>query len=185
MLECCCLIGKGGGRGLQSSVYAGTGFVSERMSLPLSNRAGQTPLSLQGAWNWAWKEIFPLIGYFGAHLIGEVKDWHLQMFSGASLSTWKPQFKVKKQTRQEWRCSTWKFVCTAWQWMSGLNCFLIVCFYATIAFPCLFFSLCVCNVSGAMQLAVYICQMRTVVEQGSLLGEDLSRCDVAWLLILI
>lgn len=36
-----------------------------------------------------------------------------------------------------------------------------------------------------MQLAVYICQMRTVVEQGSLLGEDLSRCDVAWLLILI
>lgn len=27
--------------------------------------------------------------------------------------------------------------------MSGLNCFLIVCFYATIVFPCLSFPLCV------------------------------------------
>lgn len=42
--------------------------------------------------------------------------------------------------------------------MSGLNCFLIVCFYATIVFPCLSFSRCVCNVSEPMQLAIYIPQ---------------------------
>lgn len=58
--------------------------------------------------------------------------------------------------------------------MSGLNCFLIVCFCATIVFPCLSSSLCVCSVSEPMQLAIYICQMRIVVEQGSLSGEDLG-----------
>lgn len=35
--------------------------------------------------------------------------------------------------------------------MSGLNCFLIVCFYARIVFPCLSFPLCI---SKPMPLAV-------------------------------
>ena len=67
--------------------------------------------------------------------------------------------------------------------MSSLNYFLIVCFYATIVFPCLSFSLCVCSVSEPMQLAIYFCQARIVVEQGWLSGEDLCTC-IAWFLVL-
>lgn len=53
--------------------------------------------------------------------------------------------------------------------MSGLNCFLIVCFYATIVFPCLSFPLCLqCNRANAIS---YL--QGGVVERGSLLGGDL------------
>lgn len=68
--------------------------------------------------------------------------------------------------------------------MSGLNCFLIVCFYATIVFPCLSFSLCVGNVSEPMQLAVYICQRGTGGETRITFREDLCTCQVAWVFVL-
>lgn len=48
--------------------------------------------------------------------------------------------------------------------MSGLNCFLIVCFHATIFFPGWYSSPRVCNVSELMQLALYFCPMRRAVE---------------------
>lgn len=48
--------------------------------------------------------------------------------------------------------------------MSGLNCFLIVCLYATIVFLGLSSSPRVCNVTELMQLALYICLMRRAVE---------------------